>query len=67
MCQVLPNLHRDNIVKILPLPLPGRHGNQEGMSRPHDIDGRFLSVCKDGTISFWKTNHTIQRTVHVRL
>jgi len=29
------------------------------------VDGRILSVCKDGTLCFWKNNLTLQRVVTV--
>ena len=64
--QVLPNPHRDNITSILPLPLPNRPGNQSGSGQLESADGRFISVCKDGTVCFWRSNHSLQRMVQVR-
>ena len=67
MFQVLPNPHRDNITNIVPLPIPNRPGNQGGGGKLEVADGRFLSVCKDGTVCFWRSNYTLQRMVQVRL
>lgn len=59
--------HRETVSRITFLPSLSRRGHEN--SGPElergDVEGRFVSACKDGSICFWKSNFTLQRMVTV--
>ena len=66
--------HRETISRITFLPNLNRRSHdcsgkshEAGGQDWRDVDGRILSVCKDGTLCFWKSNLTLQKVVTVSL
>ena len=59
--------HREVISKIVFLPTLNRrsHDTSTLTSERQEVEGRYISVCKDGTICFWKNDFTLQKMITV--
>jgi len=64
----VPSLHRETISQIAFLPSVSWRSHDcggGGGERLNGGEGKVVSVCKDGTLCFWKSNLTLQRMVTV--
>ena len=66
----LPSLHRHSRGNGSTTPPIGddyhmAHDFLEGGRGSDGIEGRYISVCRDASLFFWKSNLTLQRTISV--